>query len=207
MTRREEAIRGAVGRPLRRWLTAALWVVLALSLAPAAGASEDGVAPAASAPRLAIIVSAKWVGAESLTLAELRNAYLGRIREAHGARLQPRHLDATSPAYANFLRDVLRMSAQEHDRHWVDEAVAGGARPFRSFRSLGGLLGYVARVRGAIGYVEAERLEQGMPPGIRPLAIVVGGAFARPSDPADRPNPALPAAPDDSPSASRDPPP
>lgn len=132
-----------------------LGALLAAALALAGAAAAPAPAPTAdgdAAPALVVVAHA-GVDAPRLDRAEVRRIWLLRRRFwADGTRIVPVNLPAASPVRDAFSRAALGRPARELADYWNDLWFHGTAPPPVVPSERAALL-FVARTRGAVGYV------------------------------------------------------
>lgn len=154
---------------------AALLAALA-ALASAAGRSAPPP-PADGAPATLVLVANAAASAETWDREEARRVWLLRRRFwRDGTRIVPVNLPAASPVRDAFSRAVLRRPARELSAYWNDLWFHGTAPP-PVLPSERAVLLFVARTRGAVGYVTqgawAAAADAGDPaPAVRVLLTV-----------------------------------
>lgn len=151
---------------------------LLVALIGAAGAVSAGETSA-----IALVVSKDWKAIDAVSLADLRKIYLGKRKSLAGERLQPWHQRGGTAIRLAFDEAVVDKSSSEIDDYWIQQALLGEARPPKTARTFGSVLSRVLQKVGAIGYVDAERLRAEPQPGIKVLAILVGGKPIQPGEP------------------------
>lgn len=111
-------------------------------------------APVAHAQQVSVIANPS-VGAATVATAELREVFLGsKIQLSDGSPVEP-VLGQGGAAHDTFLKDVVGKSEQALRTHFKSLVFTGkGAMP-KSFASDGEVVAYVAKTKGAIGYVTA----------------------------------------------------
>lgn len=107
---------------------------------------------------IAVIVSKGWGEATSIDTNNLKQIYLGKTSSFAGKNVKPVNAAADSSSREKFEQQVLGMTPDKLKRYWIKEGLRGGARPPKSFRSSRIVIIYVAKVKGAIGYVEQKDL-------------------------------------------------
>lgn len=124
------------------------WAILALILsAPNLAWAEP----------LAVVVS-KQVKLDSLSMAQLRQVFLGEPSKHGGVKLLPLNLPGQSPERSQFDQVVLGMDPKQVARFWVDQRIRGKAKPPKTIPSASTLVRLVAKVPGAIGYVPVSEV-------------------------------------------------
>jgi hypothetical protein len=139
------------------------------SLGAGALLALTGSGPAlAASPRLAVIVG-KSSSFDNLSLATLRNIFLAQPTSENGVRLVPFNSPPNSPERVLFDRRVLGMDPDEVARRWVDQRIRGNPGPPRTIAGAKLLRQVVARLPGAIAYLNPEDLDGTV------KALTVGG--------------------------------
>lgn len=145
-------------------------------------------APARAEQPIAIVVDRDNPRSD-IGLEELRSLFLAKRGEwPDGTRAVPVDLESGSLRRA-FCAIVLRMSEAEYGRYWIDQRVRGAGAGPRSLSSPGLVTRFVARVRGAVGYVPWSRVDGsvkiltvgGLRPGEQGYPLVGGAPWADPS--------------------------
>jgi len=94
--------------------------------------------------------------ATSVSSAELRRIYTGKITQLGGQKLVPINLADSDPLYATFAQKMVKMSAAEFKQFWVDAQIKGeGTAPMIQRNSAAAKL-IVSSIPGAIAYVDAS---------------------------------------------------
>jgi ABC-type phosphate transport system substrate-binding protein len=127
----------------RTWLAAAFafWVALP--------------APAAGRAAYRVVVHAEHPG-DAVTRQVLADVFLKRAtRWSHGGPIQAVDQSLKSEVRAAFTESVLGLNSMAVMSYWQQELIRGGERPPTVKSSDADVLAYVARTRGAIGYVSA----------------------------------------------------
>ncbi len=110
----------------------------------------------------------------------IRRIFLERQRFwPDGTPAHPVNLPATSPVRERFSRTVLGASVRELTPYW-DERYFHGTRPPLSVGSEEAALLFVARTRGAVGYVDGTRAAT-LPDGVRALLCFASSATPSPA--------------------------
>jgi ABC-type phosphate transport system substrate-binding protein len=152
---KESSKRQGVSKMIKRSKLIALGLLLmsvAIMTAPAksfAGAT-DSIA----------IVAAKNFPVDGLTLAELKQLYMGNSVQAGGRKLTPLTYPTHSAFREKFDKIVLGMSMDQVDRYWIDRKVRGQAGPPKMLDSEALILRVVSQLDGAIGFVFAGNADK-----------------------------------------------
>lgn len=136
----------------RRCLAAILLAGLCLSLFTAPALAVDGET------RLAVIVS-RSSDMQSMDTRTLRDIYLKRIFvDHHGHRIVPVNLPPEHPLRRAFSTTVTRMDEGQLQTYWNRQYFQGVSPPY-VLDSQQAVVEFVARTRGAIGYVQPCALD------------------------------------------------
>lgn len=94
--------------------------------------------------------------AASVSAAEIRRIYTGKITQLGGQKLVVINLADSDPLYAAFAQKMVKMSAAEFKQFWVDAQIKGeGTAPMIQRNSAAAKM-IVATIPGAIAYVDAS---------------------------------------------------
>lgn len=138
-------------------MTRRLLLALGLGVATLVGAWSDVDASASAKKAALALVTQKSSGLDGLTLREVKRLYLGEHVDApDGKRLVPMNQAPRSPERDEFERLVLRMSADEVGRFWIDRKIRGQSGPPRAVPSLDLLRRAAATVPGTIVYLKTS---------------------------------------------------
>ena len=129
-----------------------------------------------------IVVSERWQDLEAIEVPVLGQLWLGRRTRLAGRRVECVDLPAGSPVRGGFARSVLRRSARELARHWIEQALSGGPPPPREVASAEAVVRRVAARRGAIGYLDWDEFVALRPPGVRVLPVRIAGEVVFPTE-------------------------
>jgi hypothetical protein len=113
------------------------------------------VSAVAHAEGNAVIINA---GNDSSDVGPLRIRRLYLLQSArwsNGEKVKPVDF-AGSAAHDGFLTDVLRMTDDELERHWIELSYQRAVSPAKQLASEEEVLSYVAAEKGAIGFVSAK---------------------------------------------------
>jgi TonB family protein len=118
------------------------------------------------------IIANLSVKANSISTGELRGVFLAdRTSLKDGSHVEP-VFERSGPAHEIFLREFLRESNESLQSHYGALVFTGKAAMPKSFNSDDEVLAYVARTRGAIGYVRDSAGTEG----VKVLAVVAQGS-------------------------------
>lgn len=88
--------------------------------------------------------------------AELKRIFTGKMGNFGGQKAVPINLADTDPIYAKFADQIVKMSAAEYKRFWVEAQIKGeGTAPMVQRNSAAAKM-IVATIPGAIAYVDAS---------------------------------------------------
>ena len=94
--------------------------------------------------------------ATSVSSAELRRIYTGKMSQLGGQRLVTINLADSDPLYAAFAQKMVKMSAAEFKQFWVDAQIKGeGTAPMIQRNSTAAKM-IVATIPVAIAYLDAS---------------------------------------------------
>lgn len=92
-------------------------------------------------------------GASSVSKAELKRIFNGRMKSWSGGKVVPINQMYTSPVTAKFVKDATGMSVEEYKSYWVEQQIKGkGTQPMLQ-KSDAAVKLMVASIPGAIGYI------------------------------------------------------
>jgi hypothetical protein len=155
---------------------AALVLLAALCALAAPARAEDP-------PSLAVIVSSRWDGLDAVTLALLRELWMGRRSELDGERIECFDFPAGHELRRVFGSAVLGRSERALEEYWIRQALTGGRVPPRELDGTAEIVRAVAARPGAIGYVDADALRALPDPGVRVVPVSVDGRPLLPGSP------------------------
>lgn len=124
----------------------AIGLILAL---PVSASSEDSGANA-----IVVFASQEWTALHSISIAELRQVYLGRRRSLAGESVEAYDLPVSHPARRVLERRLLRMSEKEVRDYWIEQALTGGDLPPREGRTPEVVAEAVGARPGRLGYMD-----------------------------------------------------
>lgn len=98
---------------------------------------------------------------DSLNRSQVRMIYLKKRRFWGDTKLIALNLPPLNALRQTFEHEVLKMNAAQLDAYWMKEHYKGQRPPYR-VESLKSMLLFVKKVKGAIGYIPASKVESGM---------------------------------------------
>jgi TonB family protein len=108
------------------------------------------------------IVANPSVNSDSISAAELRSVFLSETRSLKdGSHVEP-VFQRSGPVHDAFLRQFLKLSSETLEAHYGSLVFTGKAAMPKSFDSDAGVLAYVTKTRGAIGYVSESANGEGI---------------------------------------------
>lgn len=114
---------------------------------------------AAASPPDIVIVANKDGLVSSLSKADVKRLYTGRMTRIEGTKMVPINQPLDSTITIDFLSAYVGMSVEEFREYWVSQQVRGeGAAPMIQ-RSADAVKAVVAQVPGAVGYVRKKDLD------------------------------------------------
>jgi len=92
----------------------------------------------------------------------LKNIYLGNKSQwSDGTRIIPVMLER-GPAHESFIKNVVKKSLAQFSSYWQQAIFTGKGQPPQSFASEAELVSYVAKTKGAIGYIGPSTAHEGV---------------------------------------------
>jgi len=102
------------------------------------------------------VIANPSVGSASVAADELKDVFLGsKTTLSDGSAVEP-VLGQAAAAHEDFLKDVVGKSEQALRTHFKSLVFTGKGSMPKSFASDGEIVAYVAKTKGAIGYVSAS---------------------------------------------------
>ena len=101
---------------------------------------------------------------QSVTLADIKKMYLGRLREIEGLKMVPIDLEGSSPERDEFLQKAIGQAPMLFDRYWTAKSYADGSKPPERHPAAA-VLALVQSEKGAVAY--ARRSAAIKTPGVR----------------------------------------
>jgi TonB family protein len=112
------------------------------------------------------VIANPSVKAESISARELKSLYLEEKSSINGTRVEP-VIERRGPAHEAFLRDYLGQTDDELQKYYEALVFTGRGSMPKTVSSDAEVVAYVAKTRGAIGYVGAGANVEG----VRTLAV------------------------------------
>ena len=131
---------------------------------------------------IVVFASKEWPELRSISLAELRQVYLGRRRSLAGRRVECIDLAFGDPVRTALGRALLRMSEKEIHDYWIEQALTGGALPPREVAGPHAALEAVAARPGRLGYLDEATWSSESREGLRPVPVRIGNAILHAGD-------------------------
>jgi TonB family protein len=116
------------------------------------------------------VIANPSVKAETISAAELRSLFLQERITLDGAHIEP-VLEKNGATHVQFVKEYLGKSEEDLEMYYRSRVFSGQASMPKEFGSDAEVVDYVARTRGAIGYVDSETSAEG----VKILAVVEPG--------------------------------
>jgi TonB family protein len=116
------------------------------------------------------IVANSSVQADSVSASELRSIFMAERNSLEGGSHVEPVFERSGTAHETFLREFLGVSSESLQNHYGALVFTGKSSMPKSFYSDAEVVAYVAKTRGAIGYVSASTDTQG----VKVLEVVSG---------------------------------
>lgn len=104
-----------------------------------------------------VVISNKEM--KNLSESEIKAIFLKKLIFTNDTKLVPINLEARDPLRLKFEKDVLHMSFQRLKSYWTKQHYLGH-RPPVSMKSQKSIKAFVKKVKGAIGYIKADRVDE-----------------------------------------------
>lgn len=129
------------------------------------------LAPRSSAADIKIVANPS-VNADSVSAGELRSIFMAQRNSLEdGSHVEP-VFERSGSAHETFLREFLGVNSESLQNHYGALVFTGKSSMPKSFNSDAEVVAYVAKTRGAIGYVSASADT----PGVKVLEVVSGNS-------------------------------
>lgn len=139
-------------------LLSLLCIVFGFAMLSGVGSAATGDVAASSPPTLVVVVG-KSIEASDISHALLRRVFGGDSGRIGSQQLTPFNYPPDHPLRSRFDDLVLAMAPDEVGRYWVDRRVRGLGLPPRTVPSAQTMKGVIARLAGAIGYLDASQVD------------------------------------------------
>ncbi|MET0340459.1 MAG: hypothetical protein ABW252_05625 [Polyangiales bacterium] len=139
------------------WVLRCSLVLTLLGFALAGSAATGDVG--APSPATLVVIIGKSAGAKDISYAQLRRVFGGDAGKIGSNMLTPFNYVPDHPMRRRFDTLVLAMTPDEIGRYWVDRRVRGLGLPPRTVPSPQTMKGVIARLPGAIGYIDASQVD------------------------------------------------
>jgi ABC-type phosphate transport system substrate-binding protein len=136
----------------------ALNLAILVSAITLAVTDEPAHGDQARKPVAIAVIVAKSSKITGMSANDLKRAFTGETVSAGGGRLVPFNQNPSSGPRAAFDRVVLRMTADEVGRFWVDRKIRGETGAPRALASSAQTVKVVAKFPNAIGYVPVDEV-------------------------------------------------
>lgn len=123
-----------------------------------AGFAVLGVASTTAASDIVVIVN-KDGAISTMSKADVKRAYTGRMSTVDGVKLVPLNQPLDSAIAAEFIAEYVDMSVEEYREYWVDQQVRGRGTAPMIQRNDQAVKAVVAQVPGAIAYIRRKSLD------------------------------------------------
>jgi ABC-type phosphate transport system substrate-binding protein len=94
----------------------------------------------------------------TITQSSLKSIYLKKRRFWNETKLVALNLPASSKSRESFEKSILKMSQSQLESYWLKQHYKGERPPYR-VKSPQGMLLFVKRVKGAIGYIPSSLID------------------------------------------------
>ena len=104
-----------------------------------------------------VVVANKGIGEDHLSKKEIKSIFLGKKKSLGGITIQLAVLTGNAKTvHGRFLETYLKKSPSKFNNYYKKRVFTGKGKEPKSFASEAGLLAFVARTKGAIGYASAN---------------------------------------------------
>lgn len=107
-----------------------------------------------------IIVCNKSVTASSLSQDDIRDIFLGRKTVWNDGQKISFVTMTDGEAHETFLDTFVRKTSMQFDLYWDKKVFSGRARTPKAYSTSDGIIDFIERTEGAIGYIPAAALEE-----------------------------------------------
>lgn len=102
-----------------------------------------------------IVIVNKSSNITSVSTAELKRLYTGKLDQIAGSKTKPINLALDNPAAVAFLKNNLGMEVADYKSFWLAEQVRGGSSAPGIQKTTEGMIAFISTNNNAIGYVPA----------------------------------------------------
>lgn len=106
-----------------------------------------------------VVVVARDTPIDAVSLFQLRQIYLGKIKKVEGHTVRPINVRAGDPLRRGF-EDLIFPKEFDLEEYWVISKLRGGPDPPLSVRGWGLATAYIAKNPGLLGYIPSEKRDQ-----------------------------------------------
>jgi len=108
-----------------------------------------------------VVITHPQSAIDTLSKSQLRMIYLKKRRFWNDTKLVALNLPPKHMLRQTFEEDILQMNHSQLDDYWIREHYKGHRPPYR-VESLKSMLLFVKKVKGAIGYIPASKVDAGV---------------------------------------------
>lgn len=137
-----------MNRSLTIWLITTLAVGLCIAF-PSAGSAGD-----------VLLIANKDVPVSSLSGNDIKSVFLGKKTRWENEQKIHFVISDIDDVHHKFLQTYIKRTPAQYSRYWKKLVFTGKGRKPKSFKTDQGVVGYVARTSGAIGYVSADAVTE-----------------------------------------------
>jgi len=103
-----------------------------------------------------VIITNKNVSIDMLKKEDIKNIFTGKKTRWNDNKKIKFVTLPKSRVHKGFLKKFVKRTPEQYSRHWKKQIFTGKGTKPRSFKTQEGLLNYVARTKGAIGYISPQ---------------------------------------------------
>jgi len=106
-----------------------------------------------------VIITNKSVATDTLKEEEVKNIFIGKMTSWDGnQKINFVTLPKSDETHREFLKRFVKRTPAQYSRHWKKQIFTGKGKKPKSFQTEKGLLEYVAKTSGAIGYISTAQI-------------------------------------------------
>ncbi len=109
-----------------------------------------------------VIIANQSVASEVLTQSALKDIFLGNTLKWDNNEKINIVVQRKSEAHDEFVKKITKKSSSQFKNYWKKMVFTGKGSAPKSFKEVSGLIEYVAKTEGAIGYISAEDGTEGV---------------------------------------------